>query len=201
MLPFILIGITAFTKFAIVLGILRNALGVQQIPPNIVLYSMALIMSLYVMLPTIVESGAVVDSALREGAPLMDKIQEIVKPFFDFISRHTHPDELAFFQDTAKRLWGEKLSGALMGENATTLSKMIVAMPAFLISELTKAFQIGFMLFLPFVVIDLIVANILLALGMNTLSPITISLPLKILFFIGLNGWQRLLEALALSYI
>jgi type III secretion protein R len=201
LLPFILIGVTAFTKFAVVLGILRNAMGVQQIPPNMVLYSMALIMTFYVMLPTAIEAGTVIEATMRAGQPVLSQTQEIVKPFLQFMNAHTNPDEVEFFQETAKKLWGEKLANQLTGENATNVSKLIVTMPAFLVSELTKAFQIGFMLFLPFLVIDLIIANILLALGMNTLSPVTVSLPFKILFFIGLNGWQRLLEALAQSYI
>lgn len=201
MLPFILIGVTAFVKFAVVLGLLRNALGVQQIPPNIVLYSMALIMALFVMLPVGLESAAVIEHALTTGKPILTYTQEIVTPFLNFVKTHTNPDEVTFFKETAVKLWGEKLATALTGDNATPLSQLIIHMPAFLVSELTKAFQIGFLLYLPFVVIDLIVANVLLALGMSTLSPITISLPVKLLLFIGLDGWRRLLEALATSYV
>ena len=200
LLPFIIIGVTCFTKFAVVLSILRNAIGVQQIPPNIVLYSIATIMSLYVMLPVFLQAGAPIDSALAKGEPVLSRTQEIVKPFLEFTTRHTRQQETDFFVDTAKKLWGEKLANELTGPKATNLSKLIIAMPAFMVSELTKAFQIGFLLFLPFVVIDLITSNVLLALGMSTLSPITVSLPIKILLFIGLNGWQRVLESLALSY-
>lgn len=200
LLPFVIIGVTCFTKFAVVLGLLRNALGVQQIPPNIVLYSMATILSAYVMLPVFLESGAQVDKAMASGRPVLSRTQEIVKPFLEFTQKHANPDEVAFFEETAHKLWGDKLANELTGKNATNLSKLIIAMPAFMLSELTKAFQIGFLLFLPFVVIDLIVSNVLLALGMSTLSPITVSLPIKLLLFIGLNGWQRVLESLALSY-
>lgn len=200
LLPFILIGVTAFTKFAVVLAFLRNALGTPQIPPNIILYTMALIMSLFVMLPVGLESAAVVEKAVNAHQPVLSHTQEIVKPFLTFIDRHTDPEKIAFFEETAKKLWGEKIANDLTGEKATALSKLLVHLPAFLTSELTKAFQIGFLLFLPFIVIDLVVSNILLALGMNTLSPITVSLPLKILLFIGLNGWERLIEALVLSY-
>ena len=201
LLPFIIIGVTCFTKFAVVLSILRNAIGVQQIPPNIVLYSMATIMSLYVMLPVFIQSGNAVQKALDAGKPVLSQTQEIVKPFLEFTTRHTDPAQTDFFEDTAKKLWGDKLAADLTGPKATNLSKLIIAMPAFMVSELTKAFQIGFLLFLPFVVIDLITSNVLLALGMSTLSPITVSLPIKILLFIGLNGWQRVLESLALSYV
>jgi type III secretion protein R len=200
LLPFIIIGVTCFTKFAVVLAILRNALGVQQIPPNIVLYSMATIMSAYVMLPVFIESGSQVQKAMASHKPVLSHTQEIVKPFLEFTQKHANPEQVLFFKDTAKKLWGEKLVNDLTGPNATNLSKLITTMPAFMLSELTKAFQIGFLLFLPFVVIDLITSNVLLALGMSTLSPITVSLPIKLLLFIGLNGWQRILESLALSY-
>jgi type III secretion protein R len=200
LLPFIIIGVTCFTKFAVVLSLLRQALGAQQIPPNMVLYSLAAVMSVYVMLPVFIESGQAMDAAISQKVPILSRTQEIVKPFLEFTQKHTNPEETAFFEDTAKKMWGEKLANELTGPKATNLSKLIVAMPAFMLSELTKAFQIGFLLFLPFMVIDLITSNVLLALGMSTLSPITVSLPLKILLFIGLNGWQRILESLALSY-
>lgn len=199
-LPFIIMGVTCFTKFAVTLALLRNAIGAQQIPPNIVIYSIALIMSLYVMLPTALQSAGAVEQAMNQNKAILTETQAIVSPFLEFMERHTDPEKTEFFQQTAKKLWGEKIAGDLTGENATPLAKLIVQMPAFLVSELTKAFQIGFLLFLPFVIIDLIVSNILLALGMNTLSPITVSLPVKLLLFVGLNGWQRVLEALAISY-
>lgn len=200
-LPFIIMGVTCFTKFAVSLALLRNAIGAQQIPPNIVIYSIALIMSLYVMLPTALQSASAIESAMNQNKAILTETQAIVTPFLDFMERHTDPEKTAFFKDTAVKLWGAEMANQLTGDNATPLAKLIVQMPAFLISELTKAFQIGFLIFLPFVIIDLIVSNILLALGMNTLSPITVSLPIKLLLFIGLNGWQRLLEALSLSYI
>lgn len=199
-LPFIIMGVTCFTKFAVVLALLRNAIGAQQIPPNIVIYSMALIMSLYVMLPVGLKSASAVENAMSHNKSVLTNTQEIVAPFLEFMEAHTEEEKVVFFKDTAKKLWGEKTAENLTGKNATNLSKLIVQMPAFLISELTKAFQIGFLIFLPFVVIDLIISNILLALGMNTLSPITVSLPVKLLLFVGLNGWQRILESLALSY-
>ena len=201
MLPFIIIGVTSFVKFSVVLGLLRNAMGVQQIPSNIILYSMAVVLSAYVMLPVGMQAGKVIDQTNAAGKPLLGATQEIVKPFLEFTSKHAPAKELAFYEDTAKKLWGEKLANDLIGENATNLSKLIVTVPAFMTSELTKAFQIGFLLYLPFVVIDLVVANILLALGMSTLSPVTVSLPIKLLLFIGLDGWTRLFEALVLSYV
>ena len=199
-LPFLIIGVTSFVKFAVVLGLLRNALGIQQLPPNIVLYSMAIVLSFYVMLPVGMQAGKVIDATQAAKKPLLSATQEIVKPFLEFTTKHTPQKEIDFYQDSAKKLWGEKLANDLVGPNATNLSKLIVAVPAFMTSELTKAFEIGFLIYLPFLVLDLVIANVLLALGMSTLSPTTVSLPIKLVLFIGLNGWTRLFEALVLSY-
>lgn len=201
LLPFFVIGVTSFIKFSVVLALVRNALGVQQIPPNIVLYGIALMMSFYVMLPTALQSGAVIEKAVNSNQPVLHHVQDIVKPFVEFTAKHTEAKDKQFFEEKAKDLWGEELASQVTGKNATPLSQLVIQVPAFMISELTKAFLIGFLIYLPFLVIDLIVANILLALGMATLSPVTISLPLKILLFIGMDGWRRLLDALVMSYV
>jgi type III secretion protein R len=199
-LPFLMIAVTSFIKFAVVISLLRNALGIQQIPPNIVIYSIALVMSAYVMLPTGMQSGKVVQAALAQGKPVLQEINAIAEPFVDFVQRYAARDEVAFFRDSAKRMWGEDIARDVLDTEANPLTRLVVLMPAFMVSELSRAFQIGFLLYLPFIVIDLIVANILLALGMSSLSPVTVSLPLKLLLFIALDGWKRLLEALVLSY-
>ena len=200
LLPFFVIGLTTFIKFSVVLGLLRNALGVQQIPSNIILYSMAVVLSFYVMLPVGMQSAKIIDATQAAHKPLLGATNQIVEPFLEFTRAHAPAKELAFYEDTAKKLWGEKLAHDLVGKNATNVSKLILVVPAFMTSELTKAFEIGFLLYLPFIVIDLVIANILLALGMSTLSPTTVSLPVKLLLFIGLSGWTRLFETLALSY-
>jgi type III secretion protein R len=199
-LPFLMIAVTSFIKFAVVISLLRNALGIQQIPPNIVIYSIALVMSAYVMLPTGIQSGAVVMDALAKGKPVLQELGPIAEPFVNFVQRYAASDEVDFFRDTAKRMWGEDVANDVLDPEASPLKRLVVLMPAFMVSELSRAFQIGFLLYLPFIVIDLIVANILLALGMSSLSPVTVSLPLKLLLFIALDGWKRLLEALVLSY-
>jgi type III secretion protein R len=200
LLPFLMIAVTSFIKFAVVISLLRNALGIQQIPPNIVIYSIALVMSAYVMLPTGMQSGKVVQAALAQGKPVLQEMNAIAEPFVDFVQRYAARDEVAFFRDSAKRMWGEDIARDVLDTEANPLTRLVVLMPAFMVSELSRAFQIGFLLYLPFIVIDLIVANILLALGMSSLSPVTVSLPLKLLLFIALDGWKRLLEALVLSY-
>lgn len=200
LLPFLMIALTSFIKFAVVISLLRNALGIQQIPPNIVIYSIALVMTGYIMLPTGIASGQVIAEALQRNKPVLSQIQDVAEPFVDFIGRVATRENIDFFRDSAKRLWGEEVASSVLDPEAKPLTRMAVLMPAFIVSELTRAFQIGFLLYLPFIVIDLIVANILLALGMSSLSPVTVSLPLKLLLFIALDGWKRLLEAMVLSY-
>ena len=199
-LPFILIAVTSFIKFAVVISLLRNALGIQQIPPNIVIYSLALVMTAYVMLPVGLQSGKVVEQALARGKPVLMEINAVAEPFVEFVKKHATPEEVKFFRESATRLWGNEIAADMLRNDATPMKQLVVLMPAFIVSELTRAFQIGFLLYLPFIVIDLIVANVLLALGMSSLSPVTVSLPLKLLLFIALDGWKRLLEAMVLSY-
>lgn len=199
-LPFLLISVTSFVKIAVVLSLIRQALGVQQIPPNIVVYSIAIILTGYVMLPVGMEVGDIVVSQLELGIPLAEAIVETAAPLSEFLARHTIPDQQAFFYETAENLWGDRAEPLIAQAEANPATKLLFQMPAFMVSELTRAFQIGFLIYLPFIIVDLIVANVLLALGMVTLSPITISLPVKLLLFVGLSGWQRLLEALVLSY-
>ncbi len=199
-LPFLMIAVTSFIKFAVVISLLRNALGIQQIPPNIVIYSLALVMTSYVMLPAGMQAGTVVQRALASGKPVLQEANAVAEPFVAFVQRHAIPEEVQFFRDSATRMWGAKVAEEVLSPDANPLQQLVVLMPAFIVSELTRAFQIGFLLYLPFIVIDLIVANILLALGMSSLSPVTVSLPLKLLLFIALDGWKRLLAALVLSY-
>jgi type III secretion protein R len=199
LLPFLLIACTSFVKIAVVLSLLRNALGIQSIPPNIVIYSMGIVLTAYVMLPVGLQVIEVVDSSFKRGTPVLKDIQKVVVPFLEFTEKHTFTKQKDFFIDSAEKLWGKESAQAIL-ESDKPLTKLIFAIPSFMISELTRAFQIGFLLYLPFIVLDLIVANILLALGMSTMSPVTISLPIKLLLFVGLDGWQRLFEALVLSY-
>lgn len=199
-LPFLLVAVTAFVKFAVVIALLRNALGIQQIPPNIVIYSVSLVMTSYVMLPVGSEAGKVVQHAMERKIPVLVFAQDVADPFVRFVERFATPQEVAFFRESAQKMWDEETARDILDPNAKPLTRLVVLMPAFIVSELSRAFQIGFLLYLPFIVIDLIVANVLLALGMSSLSPVTVSLPLKLLLFIGLDGWRRLLEAMVLSY-
>ena len=199
LLPFLLIACTSFVKIAVVLSLLRNALGIQSIPPNIVIYSMGIVLTAYVMMPVALQAIDVIDGTFKRGTPVLQDVQKLAVPFLEFTEKHTIPRQKDFFVDSAEKLWGKESAQAIL-ESDKPLTKLIFVIPSFMISELTRAFQIGFLLYLPFIVLDLIVANILLALGMSTMSPVTISLPIKLLLFVGLDGWQRLFEALVLSY-
>ncbi|MBW7849361.1 MAG: type III secretion system export apparatus subunit SctR [Rhodospirillales bacterium] len=197
LVPFVAIMVTSFVKLAVVLSLVRNALGVQQIPPNMALYGLALILTVYIMAPVGHQihgslQGLEIDATTSKG--LMQAVETGAEPLREFLLKHTSAEQRAFFLSTAARLWPQDMSASLSQDSFFILG------PAFTTAELSSAFQIGFLLYLPFVVIDLIVSNILLAMGMMMVSPMTISLPLKLLLFVMVDGWSRLVEGLVLSY-
>lgn len=206
--PFVAVMVTSFTKIVVVISLLRNALGLQQTPPNVVINGLAIILSIYVMYPVIldtldnVNAGTAAQSQgyAQGGSDRMtvDKLGQMInsgkEPLRKFLIKHSHDNERRFFLESAKRLLPPAQQAGL------TADDFIVVMPAFTVSELTEAFQIGFLLFLPFVVIDLIVSNILLALGMMMLSPTMVSLPFKLLLFVILSGWAKLIHGLVATY-
>lgn len=202
--PFVAVMVTSFTKLVVVLSLLRNALGLQQTPPNVVINGLAIILSIYVMYPVLLltyEQGMsqYQEFNLQDQDPTFDQLIEIIDssktPLRDFLVQHSSETERAFFLKSIKRLMpAEK-------QESVSAQDFIVVIPAFTVSELTSAFQIGFLIFLPFLVIDLLVANILLALGMMMLSPTMVSLPFKLLLFVFISGWTQLIHGLVQSYI
>ena len=194
--PFVAVMVTSFTKIVVVLGLLRNALALQQTPPNIVLNGLALVLSLYVMYPVGVQmQQRLGEQKIGNSAQAMLSAADTAKePLREFLIRHTRPVERAFFLKTARN--------ALDAASADLLSDrdFIVIVPAFTVSELSVAFEIGFLIFLPFLVIDLVIANILMAMGMQMLSPTTVSLPFKLLLFVLVDGWVKLVHGLVLTY-
>jgi type III secretion protein R len=197
LLPTVVVVTTSFLKIAVVMSLLRNALGVQQMPPNIALYGMALILSAYIMAPVgahMYDRLATSPESLRSVPALVSSVREGAEPLREFMVRNSKPAQRDFFVNTAQKMWGPVLAADV------TQRDFLVLMPAFVVSELTSAFQIGFLLYLPFVVIDLIVSNILLAMGMMMVSPVTISLPLKLFLFVMVDGWSRLIQGLILTY-
>ncbi|MQA40723.1 type III secretion system export apparatus subunit SctR [Rugamonas aquatica] len=198
LVPIMIVMTTSFVKIAVVLSLVRNAIGVQQIPPNMALYGLAAILSFYVMAPvgqhmydTVRADPAATHSVEQLGAAVLRGAE----PLRGFLVKQSRPQQREFFLHTAQELWGAKMAAGLQHDH------FIVLIPAFLVSELTAAFEIGFLLYLPFVVIDLIVSNILLAMGMMMVSPVTISLPLKLFLFVAVDGWTRLIRGLVLSYV
>jgi type III secretion protein R len=197
--PFVALMITSYTKLVIVFGLLRTAMGLQQTPPNMVLNGIAIILTIYIMAPV----GMDVTDALRgrtlgakgEGLNDIMAVFDAAKvPVKAFLVKHTQERERQFFLKSAASIWPQARAERLMADD------FMVLVPSFTLSELTRAFQIGFVIYLVFVVVDLIVATVLLALGMSMISPTTISLPFKLLLFVMLDGWTRLIHGLVLSY-
>src|SRR3954468_10267968 len=197
--PFAALMVTCYTKLVIGFGLLRTALGLQQTPPNMVLNGIAIILSIYIMAPIGMEVADTLHGrsfgAKGEGMSDIMAVADAAKaPLKEFLQKHTHERERQFFLDSATSVWPKARAAALRPDD------FIVLVPSFTLSELTRAFQIGFIIYMVFVVVDLIVATILLALGMSMISPTTISLPLKLLLFVMLDGWTRLIHGLILSY-
>ena len=197
LLPTLAIVTTTFLKMTVVMSLVRNALGVQQIPPNLALYGLALIMTVYVMAPVgqnIYEKVMEEPTATRSVDGMMKAVGRGVEPLRDFMFKHSDQQQRDFFVRTARELWGKEMSAK------TTEKDFLVLVPAFMVTELTEAFEIGFLLFLPFVVIDLVVSNVLLAMGMMMVSPVMISMPLKLFLFVMADGWTRLIQGLIYTY-
>ncbi|MEW9899010.1 type III secretion system export apparatus subunit SctR [Chitinivorax sp. PXF-14] len=198
LIPYIAVMVTSFTKLVVVFSLLRNALGLQQTPPNMVLNGLAIILSIYVMYPVGLKMSAIAKEqglgGKMELSSLMNAVDQAKEPLRDFMIRHTADAERRFFLKTAQRLLEEQ-DRALLSDR-----DLIVVVPAFTVSELTAAFQIGFLIFLPFLIIDLVVSNILQAMGMMMLSPTTISMPFKLLLVVVLDGWSKIVHGLVLTY-
>jgi type III secretion protein R len=199
--PFFAVMVTSFTKIVVTLSLLRNALGLQQVPPNIVLNGLALILTLYVMYPVgqqvqdAIAARQQVEGAVTDSTGAMATAIDAGKePLRAFLIKHSDANERAFFLRTAQRV------GDPQRAQEMTDRDLIIVIPAFVVKELSLAFQIGFLIFLPFLVIDLVISNILLAMGMMMLSPTTISLPFKLLLFVLVDGWVKLSHGLVLSY-
>lgn len=195
--PFMAIMVTSFAKLVIVLSLVRNALGLQQIPPNLVLNGLALVLSIYIMAPLGLRIMDSAEQRLANGVQtkaLFEVIRDAREPLQQFLGKHAQPREREFFVQSAARLWPPEQAQALKTDD------LMVLVPAFTVSELTAAFKIGFVIYLAFVVIDLVVANVLVALGMMMFSPTVVSVPLKLLLFVLLDGWSKLIHGLILTY-
>ena len=217
LLPLVAMVATSYLKIVVVISLIRNALGIQSIPPNMVVNALAVILTFYIMAPVASESWGIIAETQKqrnaaaatapatagqvEAAPAQLNlstidIEKAAEPFRVFLSQHTAPRERAFFINTAEMLWGKDGEPAVVDPES-----FAILLPAFCVSELTKAFEIGFLVYLPFIAIDIIVSNILLAMGMMMVSPVTISLPFKLLLFVMVNGWTLLIQGLVKGYM
>ncbi|MES0882671.1 flagellar type III secretion system pore protein FliP [Roseibium sp. SCP14] len=189
--PSILVMVTSFTRIVVVLSLLRSAIGLQTAPPNMVMVSLALFLSAFIMMPTL-------QSAYDAGVqPLIDgdiefnqAYERASEPFRGFMLSQVREKDLALFQE---------LSGQDAPEGPDDLS-MATLIPAFMISELRRAFEIGFLLYLPFLIIDLVIASVLMSMGMMMLPPVVISLPFKLIFFVLVDGWNLVAGSLVKSF-
>lgn len=205
LLPFAVMLLTSYVKIVVVLSLLRNALGVQQSPPNQVLNGIALLLTVYVMFPTGLAMYNAAGDYINKNAPdelltgptavyvanVMDKGKE---PLRSFLQRNTVGKHITSFYQLAYKTFPEDFRKTLKPND------FIVLIPAFITSQLKAAFEIGVLIYLPFFVIDLVTSNILLAMGMMMLSPLTIALPLKLLLLVMVDGWTLIIQGLVLSF-
>ncbi|MBM3191291.1 MAG: EscR/YscR/HrcR family type III secretion system export apparatus protein [Chlamydiae bacterium] len=205
LMPYAIMMLTSFLKMVVVLSLLRNALGTQQSPPNQAINGIALLMAIYVMFPTGLAMYNASKSYIQNNAPqtlmsgatayyivnVMDKAKE---PLKDFLQRNTIAKHQRYFYQLAYKSFPDDFRKDLK------MTDFIVLLPSYVTSQLKSAFEVGVLIFLPFFVIDLVTSNILLAMGMMMLSPLTIALPLKLLLIVMIDGWTLVVQGLVLSY-
>jgi type III secretion protein R len=198
-LPVIFVMTTSFIKISVVCILARESLGVQQVPPNVVVYGLALILSFYVMGPVYNSTYLAINQDISNGKTLTT--QNVISDFGksekqikQFLYKHSTVNEQEFFYKSLQQFWSKEMLSQVKRDD------YIILIPAFMISELTEAFKMGFLIYLPAVIIDIVVSNILMAMGMMMMSPVTISLPIKLLLFIAIDGWSRLIHVLLASY-
>ncbi|EPX63026.1 Flagellar biosynthesis protein FliP [Cystobacter fuscus DSM 2262] len=197
LLPFAVLMLTSFSKIAVVLSLARSAMGTQQAPPTLVLTGLAAVLSGHIMAPVMermYDAGQAVYEDMGSGARILEGAGTVTEPLRAFLLKHGSPEERARLVDLARELRPPEEAERVHEES------LFVVIPAFVLTELKEAFQIGFLVFLPFLVLDMVVANVLLALGMQSLSPSQVSLPFKILLFVAVDGWSLLARGLILGY-
>lgn len=191
LLPSILVMMSSFTRIIIVLSILRNALGLQQTPPNVVLIGIALFLSLFIMSPVVEQINTEAYQPYKAEQITMDEAMDrAVVPIKEFMLKQADPGAVNMFMGFAKMERPEEFEDI----------PLHIVIPAFMTSELERAFLMGFLIFLPFLLIDIVVASTLMSMGMIMLPPVMISLPFKLLLFVVVHGWQMLFQTLVISF-
>lgn len=200
--PFFLVLVTSFAKIAVVLGLLRYAIGVPQVPSNRIVTGLAIVLSVLVMAPVGEAAWAEIEPWVEQTAEQRETWDvatyleigaDAVEPLRGFLVRHADPHELEEMAEIAAELRPAE-------DAEVSTSDLSVAIPAFVLTELTEAFTIGLLLFIPFVIIDLIVANILFTVGLTSMTPATVSLPFKLLLFVLVDGWYLVIRGLLMGY-
>ncbi len=197
LLPFVAMVVTSYAKIVVVLGLLRNGLGVQQVPPNTVLNGIAILVSIYIMAPIAMQAfDTVQQERMRQDTSqvMIDTFGAAREPFRQFLMKHTNEREKRFFLHSASVVWPKPLAEKLQEND------LIVLAPAFTLTELTDAFRIGFLLYIAFVVVDLVIANVLMAMGLTQVQPTNVAIPFKLLLFVVMDGWSTLIHGLVLTY-
>ncbi len=190
LLPFIFCCMTSFLRFVVVFAMLKTAMGTQQVPPAIVIIGLSIILTVYTMGSTFQKMYDMGSVPYQKNGDMIAAIQEGSKPLKEFMLKQTRESDLEFFVELAHKT---------RPQSPDDLSIWEVA-PAYIVSELKTSFEISFVIFVPFIILDLVVANILLALGMFMLSPTIISMPFKLLIFIAVDGWALIVQGLVSSY-
>ena len=190
LLPFVFCCMTSFLRFVIVFSMLKTAMGTQQVPPSIVIIGLSMILTFFTMGSTFTKMYEMGNVPYQKNHNIIEAISEGSKPLKEFMMKQTRQSDLAFFVELSQK------------KPPATPDEITIwqVAPAYIISGLKTAFEIGFIIFVPFIVLDLVVANILLALGMFMLSPTIISLPFKLLIFIAVDGWALIVQGLVTSY-
>jgi type III secretion protein R len=197
LVPFLAVAVTSYTKIAVVLLVVRNAIGIQQTPPNIIIYTIAILISFYIMYPVLSDVYTIISRQNLTELNMQD-LQRLLmmasEPVRAFLLKFVDESEQQFYIDTLKQIWPNRAAIAQKND-------FVILVPAFLAEELTRAFQLGFLLYIPFLVVDIVVSAVLIALGLQMMSPTIISIPFKLLLFVAIDGWNRLFQGLILSYV
>ncbi|MEA3118267.1 MAG: type secretion protein [Paraburkholderia sp.] len=199
LVPFVAMVATSFAKIVVVLGLLRNALGVQQVPPNTVLNGIAILVTAYVMAPIGMQAMQNMQAMPRtqgsnSSVMVLDAFSAAKEPFREFLKKHAHEREKRFFMHSAAAIWPKPIAAQLREDD------LIVLAPAFTLTEMADAFKIGFLLYIAFVVVDLVIANVLMAMGLSQVQPTNVAIPFKLLLFVAMDGWSTLIHGLVLTY-
>jgi type III secretion protein R len=199
LIPFVAMVATSYAKIVVVLGLLRNALGVQQVPPNMVLNGIAVLVSAYVMAPIGMQAMQTMQARHAQAGGdtslvVLDAFDAAKEPFRAFLKEHAHEREKRFFVRSASVIWPKDMAAKVREDD------LVVLAPAFTLTEMADAFKIGFLLYIAFIVVDLAIANVLMAMGLSQVQPTNVAIPFKLLLFVVMSGWSTLIHGLVMTY-